>query len=155
MGRIQAENRAAQDIRIGIVASRFNDFITDPLLKNAVTALRQKGVKQDHIEVVRVPGAFEIPVVAKRLALSRRFDSILCLGAVIRGETPHFDFLSAEVSRAIGQVSLEVGIPVIHGVLTTDTVEQAIERSDSERKNRGEETALCALEMATLIKDLK
>jgi len=154
MGRIQAENRTAHDIRIGIVASRFNDFITDPLLKNAVTALRQKGVKQDHIEVVRVPGAFEIPVVAKKLALSRRFDSILCLGAVIRGETPHFDFLSAEVSRAIGQVSLEVGIPVIHGVLTTDTVKQAIARADSKRKNRGEETALCALEMAILIKDL-
>jgi 6,7-dimethyl-8-ribityllumazine synthase len=145
----------AREIRIGIVASRFNDFITDPLLKNAVTALRQKGVKQSHIEVVRVPGAFEIPIVAKKLALSNRFDSILCLGAIIRGETPHFDFLSAEVSRGIGQVSLEVGIPVIHGVLTTNTVEQAIERSDSKRKNRGEETALCALEMATLIKVFK
>ncbi len=155
MGRPGEITQEKKNIRIGIVASRFNEYITEPLLQNAMNTLVQNGVAKNAIEVIRVPGAMEIPILAKKLALTKRFDSILCLGAIIRGETPHFDFLGAEVTRGIGQVSLEVGVPLIHGVLTTDTVEQALERCGSKQKNRGEETALCALEMAHLLKDFK
>ena len=153
--RVFEGNFSGKGVRVGIVASRFNDFVTSRLLESAVETLVRNGVGEDQIEIARVPGAFEIPLVSKKMALSQRFDAILCLGAVIRGETPHFEYVSAEVSRGIAEVSLEVGVPLIHGVLTTDTVEQAIERSGGRAKNKGEEAALAALEMVNLIRGLK
>jgi len=155
VGKVQGIKRMGKDLRIGIVASRYNEFITDPLLERTVSVLIENGVGKDRIETVRVPGAYEIPLIAKKMAISKRFDSIVCLGAVIRGETPHFDYISAEVSRGIGQVALETGIPVIHGVLTTNTIDQAIERSSNRPKNKGEEAALTAIEIAQLVKRLE
>lgn len=117
--------------------------------------LKKQGVEEERIETVRVPGAFEIPLVARQLARSKKYDAVICLGAVIRGETPHFDFISAEMSRGIAQASSETGIPIVFGVLTTDTAEQALERSGEPEKNRGADAARTAIEMATLMKDLQ
>ncbi len=144
----------AQDCRFGIVVSNFNEMITSRLLTSAVETLKEQGAQEKDIEVVRVPGAFEIPLLANQLAQSRKFDAVLCLGAVIRGETPHFDYISAETSRGIAQASLVTGIPIIFGVLTTDTVEQALERAGGPEKNRGAEAARSAIEMATLQKSM-
>ncbi len=153
--KVQGLKCLGKDLRIGIVASRFNAFITNPLLERTVSVLMENGVGMDQIETVRVPGAYEIPLMAKKMAISKRFDSIVCLGAVIRGDTPHFEYISAEVSRGIGQVALETGVPVIHGVLTTDTIDQAIERSSHKPKNKGEEAALTAIEIAQLVKNME
>lgn len=140
--------------RFGIVVSRFNQSITDPLLKGALRALEGQGVRSEDVEVVKVPGAFEIPGAAKKLGLLERFHALICLGAVIQGETPHFHYISTEVSRGIGQLSLELGLPVIFGVLTTGSMEQAIARSGSEI-NKGAEAAMAAIEMAHLYRTLK
>jgi len=142
------------DFQIGIVVSVFNEVVTNRLLVAAEATLGQLGVPQDHIQVIRVPGAFEIPLIAKTLAQSRRFDAIICLGAVIRGETPHFDYICAETSRGIGCASLETGIPVIFGVLTTDTVDQAMARSGPPERNKGADAARTAIEMASIMKRL-
>lgn len=142
------------DCQIAIVVSTFNEVVTHRLLAAAESTLTQMGIPQSHIQVVRVPGAFEIPLIAKTLAQSRRYDAIICLGAVIRGETPHFDYICAETSRGIGRASLETGIPVIFGVLTTDTVEQAMERSGPPERNKGADAARTAIEMALLMKYL-
>lgn len=141
--------------RFGIVASKFNRRISDQLLSSALQAFGEAGVDNHDVEVVRVPGAFEIPLVARRLADSGRFHAVVCLGAVIRGDTPHFDYISLQTSFGIGQASLMSGRPVIFGVLTTDTVEQAMERSEPGPYNRGAEAAKSAIEMATLIAKLK
>lgn len=141
--------------RFGIVASKFNRRISDQLLSSALKAFTEAGVGKNDVEVVRVPGAFEIPLVARRLADSGQFHAIVCLGAVIRGETPHFDYISLQTSFGIGQASLLSGRPVIFGVLTTDTVEQAMERSEPGPYNRGAEAAKSAIEMATLFAKLE
>ena len=142
------------DCTVGIVVSTFNESVTGRLLAGAEETLQQLGVEEDHIQRVRVPGAFEIPLAAKMLAQSQRIDGVVCLGAVIRGETPHFDYISQETTRGIGQVALETGIPVIFGVLTTDTVEQAMERSGSLECNKGADAARTVVEMISLMKQL-
>lgn len=142
-------------MRFGIVVAKFNRFVTSKLLSSCVQTLTKAGARDEDIEVVRVPGAFEIPLVARTLAKSGRFDSVICLGAVIRGDTPHFDYISSEASRGIGQAALDSDVPVIFGVLTTDTVAQAIERAEPNKFNRGGEAAKSAIEMATVTKMLK
>lgn len=148
------ELRDAAGFRFGIVVATFNKMVTDRLLSSCLDGLTKQGVKDADIEVVRVPGAFEIPLVARTLAKSGRLDAVICLGAVIRGDTPHFDFISAEASRGVGQAALDSGVPVIFGVLTTDTETQAIERADPGTFNRGGEAAKSAIEMATVMRML-
>lgn len=145
----------AQGLKIGILVSRFNSFIGERLVEGAIDALVRHGAEQDNLVVVRVPGAFEIPPVAKKMAESGRYDALVCLGAVIRGATPHFDYVSAEVSKGIAAVSMDAGIPVTFGVLTTDTLEQAIERAGSKAGNKGFDAAVAAIEMANLYKAIK
>ncbi len=141
-------------LRFGLVVSRFNGTITDALLNSALRTLEQRGTDRDDIEVVKVPGAFEIPGMAKRMAGLGRFDALICLGAVIQGETPHFHYISSEVSRSIGHLTLELDLPLIFGILTTDSIEQAVARA-GEDKNKGSEAAIAAIEMAHLYKTLK
>ena len=145
----------ATGLRFGIVVSKFNKFVTRRLLAAAVETLKKAGAADEALEVIRVPGAFEIPLAARALARTGRFDAVLCLGAVIRGDTPHFDYISAETSRGIGQVALECDLPVIFGVLTTNTVAQAIERADPAKHNRGADAARTAIEMVTLLRDVQ
>lgn len=142
----------AKDLKIGIVVGRFNEFIGGKLLSGAIDGLVRHGVDQNDIEVAWVPGAFEIPLIAKKMANLKKYDTIICLGAVIRGSTPHFDYVSNEVAKGIGQVSLDTGVPIIFGVLTTDTIEQAIERAGTKAGNKGYDSAITAIEMANLIK---
>ena len=144
----------AQDLRFGIVVSRFNDFICERLLGGALDALTRSGAEERDIEIFKVPGAFEIPLLAKKLAMSNRYDAVICLGAVIRGATPHFDYVANEVSKGVASVGLEAGIPIAFGVLTTDTLEQAIERAGSKSGNKGWDAAVAAIEMANLIKQI-
>jgi len=144
----------AQGLRFGIIVSRFNDFICDRLLGGAMDALKRSGADEGSIDVYKVPGAFEIPLVAKKVADAGLYDAVICLGAVIRGATPHFDYVANEVSKGIASVSLETGVPISFGVLTTDTLEQAIERAGSKAGNKGWEAALAAIEMTNLIKHL-
>jgi 6,7-dimethyl-8-ribityllumazine synthase len=141
----------AEGKKFAIVASRYNDFITEKLVGGALDALNRCGAKDKDIEIFKVPGAFEIPLVAKRVAASKRFDAIVCLGAVIRGATPHFDFVAAESSKGIAAVMMETGLPVIFGVITVDTIEQAIERAGAKLDNKGFGAAMSAVEMANLI----
>lgn len=142
-------------LRFGIVVARFNEFITQKLLGGALDGLIRHGVDDENVEVAWVPGAWEIPMVAKRMAASHRYDAILCLGAVIRGSTPHFDYVAAEVSKGIAQVAMEKGgCPVIFGVITTDTIEQAIERAGTKAGNKGWSAAVSGIEMANLIRNM-
>ncbi len=140
--------------KIGIVVSRFNDFITQRLRDGAVDCLVRHGVQDQDIEVVKVPGAFEIPMAAKRMVALEKYDAVICLGAVIRGGTPHFEYVSGEASKGIGTLALESPIPVLFGVLTTNNLEQAIERAGSKSGNKGWETALAAIEMVNLFKNI-
>jgi 6,7-dimethyl-8-ribityllumazine synthase len=140
--------------RYGIVVGRFNEFIGGKLLSGALDGLRRHGVSDDDIEISWVPGAFEIPLIAKKMASSEKYDAVICLGAVIKGSTPHFDYVSSEVSKGVAHVSLETGIPVIFGVLTTDTIEQAIERAGTKAGNKGFDAAVTAVEMVNLIGEL-
>ncbi len=142
----------AEGKKFALVVSRFNDFITEKLLSGALDALIRSGAADEDIEVVKVPGAFEIPLVAKKMAQTKRFDAVVCLGAVIRGSTPHFDYVSAEVSKGVALAGMESDVPVIFGVLTTDTIEQAIERAGSKAGNKGWSAAIAAVEMANLFK---
>jgi 6,7-dimethyl-8-ribityllumazine synthase len=137
--------------RFGVVVGRFNEFITGKLLEGARDALLRHEVDEAAIDVAWTPGSFEIPLVAKRLAQTGRYDAVICLGAVIRGATPHFDYVAAEVSKGVANVSLETGVPVVFGVLTTDTIEQAIERAGTKAGNKGFEAAMSAIEMADLL----
>ncbi|MBN2429322.1 MAG: 6,7-dimethyl-8-ribityllumazine synthase [Deltaproteobacteria bacterium] len=139
---------------IAIIVSRFNSFISERLVEGALDALTRHGVLDDDISMFRVPGAFEIPLMAQKLASSKNFDAIICLGAVIRGATPHFDYVSAEVSKGIASVSLDKGLPVIFGILTTDNIEQAIERAGTKAGNKGFDAALSAIEMVNLLKSI-
>jgi len=140
--------------RIALVASRFNDFITDKLVGGAVDALVRSDVAQEAIDIIKVPGAFEIPLIAQKAAAGKQYDAVICLGAVIRGATTHYDYVCAEVSKGIAQVSLASGIPVIFGVVTTDTIEQAIERAGTKAGNKGWAAAMAALEMVNLMEAL-
>jgi 6,7-dimethyl-8-ribityllumazine synthase len=141
-------------LRFGLVVSRFNEFITNKLLEGALDALKRHGVDENDIEVALVPGSFEIPVIAKKLAQSKRYDAVICLGTVVRGGTPHFDYIATEVTKGIAHVGLETGLPVVYGIITADTLEQAIERAGTKMGNRGFEAAKDAIEMANLLKSI-
>ena len=154
MIKIIQGNLVAQDDKYAIVIARFNDFIGSKLLEGCVDALKRHGVDDENIEVVWVPGAFEIPLVAKKLAKSSKYSAVITLGAVIKGSTPHFDYVTAEVSKGVAQVALQSDIPVIFGVLTTDNIEQAIERAGTKAGNKGADAAKTAIEMVNLIKEL-
>ncbi len=140
----------ARDYRFGIVVSRFNEFISGHLLSGALDCLKRHEADEEKIEIIWVPGAFEIPLAAKKAVLSKRYDAVICLGAVIRGSTPHFDYVASEVAKGVAQVGLESGMPVIFGVITSDTLEQAIERAGSKAGNKGWQAAVAAIEMADL-----
>jgi 6,7-dimethyl-8-ribityllumazine synthase len=142
----------ASDRKFAIIVGRFNDFISEKLLSGAIDALVRSGADQADITVLKVPGAFEIPLVAKKVAEQKKHDAVICLGAVIRGSTPHFDYVSAEVSKGVASAGMETGVPVIFGVLTTDTIEQAIERAGTKAGNKGWDAAIAAIEMANLFK---
>lgn len=144
-------NLKADGKKFGIIVARFNSFICDKLLEGALDSLLRSGANDADIDVVRVPGAFEIPLIAKKMATSQKYDAIICLGVVIRGATPHFDVVVNEVSKGSAQVGLDSGVPVIFGVLTTETIEQAIERSGTKAGNKGSEVAVAAIEMADLV----
>ena len=144
----------SSNIKVGIVVARFNEFITSKLLSGAMDGLLRHNVKEEDIQVAWVPGAFEIPLIASKMAKSGRYDAVICLGAVIRGSTSHYDYVCAEVSKGIAAVSLETGIPVMFGVLTTENIEQAIERAGSKAGNKGSECAEGAIEMVNLIREM-
>ena len=146
---------SAKGFKFAIVVSRFNDFISSKLVEGAMDALKRHGVNEDDVTIVKVPGAFEIPIAAKKLTTTSDFDAIICLGAVIRGATSHFDYVASEVAKGIAVVSLESNTPVTFGVLTTDNIEQAIERAGSKSGNKGWDAAMAAMEMAGLFKIMK
>lgn len=143
----------ANELRLGVVVGRFNEFIGSKLLDGAIDAALRHGILKDDISVAWVPGAFEIPLVAQKMASSGLYDAVVCLGAVIRGNTPHFDYVSSEVTKGVAQVGLKTGIPVVFGVLTTDSIEQAIERSGTKAGNKGSEAVVTAIEMVNLLEN--
>jgi 6,7-dimethyl-8-ribityllumazine synthase len=153
MKRLEGELNA-QGLKFAIIVSRFNEFITQRLLDGAMDALLRHGADEDNIEIIRVPGSFEIPLIAKRVAQRGSYDSIICLGTIIRGATPHFEYVASETAKGIAMVSLETGIPVAFGVITADTIEQAVERAGTKSGNKGWDAALTAIEMAQLLKKL-
>lgn len=148
-------NLVAKEIKIGIVTARFNEFITSRLLGGAMDGLKRHDVPEENVDVAWVPGAFEIPLIASKMAKSGKYDAVICLGAVIRGATSHYDYVCSEVSKGIASVSLETGVPVMFGVLTTDNIEQAIERAGSKAGNKGFECATGAIEMINLIRNIE
>lgn len=153
--KLRKGSQDATGLRFGIVVAKFNKFVTSKLLSACVEELTKHGVKADDIEVVRVPGAFEIPLVARTMGRTKQFNAVICLGAVIQGDTPHFDYISAEASRGIGQAALDADVPIIFGVLTTLTIAQAIERAEPTKFNRGGDAAKSAIEMATVMRLLR
>jgi 6,7-dimethyl-8-ribityllumazine synthase len=155
MSKIYTGKLLAKGLKFAIVVSRFNEFISAKLLDGAMDTLTRHDASEDNIDVVWVPGSFEIPYAASKLAQSKKYDAVICLGAVIRGDTPHFDFIAAEVTKGIAQTGMKTGIPVIYGVITTDTLEQAIERAGTKAGNKGADAANSAIEMANLFKQLK
>jgi len=155
MARVIEGDLKAEGIRVGIVVGRFNEFISSRLLSGAMDALVRHGARDDDITICWVPGAFEIPLIARKMAQSGLFDCVICLGCIIRGATPHFDYVAAEASKGIAQTALEAQCPVAFGVLTTDTIEQAIERAGTKSGNKGWGAALAAIEMVNLIKSLE
>ncbi|NQT75165.1 MAG: 6,7-dimethyl-8-ribityllumazine synthase [Candidatus Omnitrophica bacterium] len=144
----------AKGKKFGIVASRFNDFITNRLLEGCMDTLLRHGAKDNDLEVVWVPGSFEIPVLAHRMAKSKKYDAVICLGTVIRGSTPHFDYIASEVAKGIAHVSFSTGVPAIFGIITADSIDQAIERAGTKDGNKGRDAALSAIEMANLIGEI-
>lgn len=154
MPKIIEGKLTAKGMKFGIVASRFNDFVTGRLIDGAVDALTRAGADEKDILIYKVPGAFELPAAAKKLAKTAKFDAVICLGAVIRGATPHFEYISAEVTKGIASVGLEMEVPVAFGVLTTDTIEQAIERAGAKAGNKGWDAAMSAIEMVDLFRKL-
>lgn len=154
MAKIIQGDLSGKGLRVGIVAARFNDFITARLLDGALDGLQRHGVAENDIEIVKVPGSYEIPLAAKMMAQTKKFHTVICLGAVIRGATPHFEYVSAEVSKGVAAVSIDSGVPVIFGVLTTDTIEQAVERAGTKSGNKGWDAAISAIEMANVMKQL-
>ena len=152
--RVIEGNIVAKDVRIGIVVARFNEFITAKLLGGAIDGLKRHDVNEDNIDVAWAPGAFEIPLIAQKMAVSGKYDAVLCLGAVIRGATSHYDYVCSEVSKGVAQVSLQSGVPVMFGILTTDNIEQAIERAGSKAGNKGYDCATGAIEMINLLRQM-
>lgn len=144
----------AKGLKFGIIVSRFNDFITGKLLEGAKDALLRHGAKEDDIDVVKVPGSFEIPLVAKKMALKGAYNAIICLGTIIRGATPHFEYVASEASKGIASASMETGIPMAFGIITSDTIEQAVERAGTKSGNKGWDAAITAIEMAQLLKKI-
>jgi len=144
----------ARDLRFAIVAARFNDMIVDSLIRGAVDALLRHGAGEKQVEIIRVPGAFDLPFIVSRVAASKRYDAVVALGAVIRGATPHFDHVAGQCAAGLARAAQESGVPVAFGVLTTDTIEQAIERAGTKAGNKGADAALCALELANLLRRL-
>ncbi|NSW82228.1 MAG: 6,7-dimethyl-8-ribityllumazine synthase [Syntrophothermus sp.] len=153
MAKVYEGKLLAEGLRFGIVVSRFNEFITQKLLSGCIDGLTRHGASMENIEIAWVPGAFEMPVVAQKMA-NKDYAAVICLGAVIRGATPHFEYVAAEVTKGIAQVGLRAGIPVVYGVITADTIEQAIERAGTKSGNKGFDAALTAIEMANLLKEL-
>jgi 6,7-dimethyl-8-ribityllumazine synthase len=154
MGKIIEGDYSVKGIKIAIIVSRFNEFINKKLLDGSIDCLKRHGCSEKDFDIIWVPGAFEIPLIALKTAQNKQYDAVICLGAVIRGATPHFDFVAAEVSKGVAQVSLQTGKPVIFGILTTDSIEQAIERAGTKSGNKGWEAALCAIEMVNIVKQL-
>jgi 6,7-dimethyl-8-ribityllumazine synthase len=154
MGKQYEGMLLGKGLRFGVVVSRFNDFFSQKMLSGARDGLLRHGVSEDDIEVAWTPGSFEVPLVAQKLAQTKKYDAVICLGAVIRGSTPHFDHISAEVTKGIARVNLDTGVPTVYGVITTDTLEQAIERSGSKAGNKGFDAAVSAIEMANLVKSI-
>lgn len=148
-------NLVSENIRVGIVAARFNEFIVSKLLGGAIDGLKRHNVAEDEVEVAWVPGAFEIPLIASKMAKSGKYDAVICLGAVIRGDTTHYDYVCSEVSKGIASVALASDIPVMFGVITTENIEQAIERAGSKAGNKGYDSAVAAIEMVNLIRQIK
>src|ERR1017187_9315316 len=144
----------AKDLKFGIVAARFNEFITGKLVEGAVDALKRHGAPEENIEIAWVPGSFEIPLVAQKMAQSKKYDAVICLGTLIRGSTPHFDYIAGEAAKGIAQVGLSTGVPTIFGVITTDSIEQAIERAGTKAGNKGFAAAEAAIEMADLLRSM-
>ncbi len=153
--RVLEGNMVADGAKIALVASRFNEFITSKLISGAVDGLKRHGVADDDIALAWVPGAFEIPIIAKNIALSKKYDAVICLGAVIRGATTHYDYVCNEVSKGIAHIALETDVPVLFGVLTTENIEQAIERAGTKAGNKGYDCALSAIEMINLLKNIR
>jgi 6,7-dimethyl-8-ribityllumazine synthase len=154
MPKVCEGNLIGTGLKIGIVVSRFNDFITSKLLDGALDALRRHDVADDDIDIAWVPGSYEIPFIAKKFAESQKYDAVICLGAVIRGATPHFEYVAGESAKGIAQVGLQTGVPTIYGVITTETIEQAIERAGTKAGNKGADAAVSAIEMANLCKQI-
>ncbi len=152
MGKTYEGNLLGKGLKIGVVVSRFNEFFSQKLLEGAQDAMLRHGVLESDIEVAWTPGSFEIPLVAKKMAESKKYNVIICLGAVIRGGTPHFEYIAAEVTKGIAHIGLDTGVPVIYGIITADTLEQAIERSGTKAGNKGFDAAVSAIEMANLVK---
>ena len=155
MTKILEGQLVANGKKFGIVASRFNDFITKKLLEGCIDALLRHGAKDSELEVAWVPGAFEVPLVAKKMANSKKYDAVICLGTVIRGETPHFDYVASEVAKGIAHVSLDSNIPTIFGIVTAENIEQAIERAGTKDGNKGKDAAVTAIEMVNLLTQIK
>ena len=154
MGKLFEGVLLGEGLKIGVVISRFNEFITSKLLEGTKDALLRHGVNQDNIDVAWVPGAFEIPLVARNLAQTKRYDAVICLGAVIRGATPHFEYIAAEVTKGIAKVGLDTGLPVSYGIITADTLEQAIERAGTKAGNKGFDAAVDTIEMVNLLRSI-
>jgi 6,7-dimethyl-8-ribityllumazine synthase len=152
MGKIFEGMLIGKGLKFGLVVSRFNEFFSSKLLEGAKDALLRHGVSEEDIDTAWVPGSFEIPLIAQKMAESKRYSAVICLGAVIRGATPHFDYIAAEVTKGIARIGLDTGVPVVYGVITTDTLEQAIERSGTKAGNKGFDAAVTAIEMANLVK---
>lgn len=154
MPKVYEGHLLGQGLKFGLIAGRFNEFITNKLLSGALDALKRHGVADQDTEVAWVPGAFEIPLVASKMASSKKYDAVICLGAVIRGATPHFDYVAGEVTKGVAKVGLDSGIPTIFGVITADTIEQAIERAGTKAGNKGWDAAVTAIEMANLMRNI-
>jgi 6,7-dimethyl-8-ribityllumazine synthase len=155
MVKIYSGKMSGKGKKFGIVVSRFNEFITQKLLDGAIDTLLRHDVENDNIDVIWVPGAFEIPTITKKLILTKKYDALICLGAIIQGDTPHYEYIAAEVTKGIAQVSLETNVPVAFGILTTDNLEQAIERAGTKSGNKGKQAAEAVLEMVNLISQIK
>lgn len=154
MAKVIKANLLAKGKKFGIITSRFNEFLSSKLLDGAVEAFRQHGAEEKAVDIAWVPGSFEIPLVAQKMAKAKKYDALVCLGAVIRGETPHFDYVASEVAKGVAKVSLDSGIPCIFGVITADNLEQAIERAGTKQGNKGRDAAVNAIEMANLFENL-
>jgi len=155
MAKVYEGHLLGEGMRFGLVVGRFNEFITNRLLSGALDALKRHGVAEKDMEIAWVPGAFEVPLVARKMIEKQRFNAIICLGAVIRGATPHFEYVAAEVSKGIARISMETGVPVAFGIITADTIEQAIERAGAKAGNKGWNAAVTAIEMANLLKNME